>query len=408
MMSLSHRSVFLDKYSLFPRHIPTVLPHRENIFRMLHSLFDDFLKKPDRIYQGIVQIFGPIGSGKSCTAYRFEMDFKKACENRNIPLRVVHINCKVGVGSKYVLYQTVLQNLNPDLVTRGFSENETLRQILNFLQNSGEFLFLILDDVDYLVRKSKEKEGEEGGIIFDLTRLNEIFLGEYQKVVGVIFIARDASFKKLLDPSEKSTLGNVVIRLSSYSSEQLCDILEERVDKAFRLGTVEDNIVEFAAELSAGKTYNPGDCRFALDILLTAGLIADSEDAEEVSMKHLRKAASESFDGISSEDLLTLDENAILTLLAAVHALGFHKSPYVSLKSTWQYYLIECETRETNSLSYRQLREILKDLDFRGIVNYTARKGLSIVGASMEDLDRVLQTLERRRELEEDEQEGHL
>ncbi len=61
-----------------------------------------------------------------------------------------------------------------------------------------------------------------------------MFLGEYQQVIGVIFIARDASFKKLLDPSEVSTLGNVVIKMPIYSSEQLRDILRNRVDIAFK------------------------------------------------------------------------------------------------------------------------------------------------------------------------------
>jgi cell division control protein 6 len=201
-----------------------------------------------------------------------------------------------------------------------------LRQIVNHLRHEGKFLLLTLDDVDYLIRMSKEKR-EEGGVVFDLTRLNEMFLGEFQQVVGVIFIARDASFKKLLDPSERSTLGNVVIKLPGYDAEQLRDILRDRVDDAFRSGAIGDEIVEFVAELASGKSYNPGDCRFALDILLVSGLIADAEDSESISIEHVRKAASESFDGISSEDLMALDEHTMLILIGAVQALGFYKTP---------------------------------------------------------------------------------
>jgi len=250
---------------------------------------------------------------------------------------------------------------------------------------------------------SKEKK-EEGGVVFDLTRLNEMFIGEYQQVVGVIFIARDASFKKLLDPSEVSTLGNVVIKMSSYSAEQLSDILKKRVNVAFRHGTVEDAIVEFVAELVAGKSYNPGDCRFALDILLTTGLVADAELAEYVTLEHVRKAASESFDGISSEDLMALDEHAMLTLIGSVQALGYYKTPYVSLKDVYEYFVIVCEGREINSLSYNQFREHVKDLHFRGLINHNPEKGVSIVGASVEDLSRVLHTIERSKDLEEEEQ----
>lgn len=393
--------MFRDRDSLFPRHIPDSLPHREYYMRMLHDLFTDFLRKPGQTYQRVVQILGPIGSGKSCTAYRFGIEFEKEAKARKIPLKVVHVSCKLGVDSRYVLYQTVLQKVAPEISTRGYSANEMLRQLINHLRNEGEYLLLTLDDVDYLIRRSKE-EKEEGGVVFDLTRLNEMFLGEFQHVVGVVFIARDASFRKLLDPSEVSTLGNVVIKLPAYDAEQLSDILKERVDKAFRV-TVEDAIVEFVAELSAGKSYNPGDCRFALDILLTAGLIADAEEAEEVNIEHVRKAASESFDGISSEDLMALDEHAMLTLIGSVQALSFHKTPYVSMKDIYEYYLIACEGREIQHLSYNKIRDYIKDLHFRGLVNYNPQKGVSIVGASVEDLSRVLQTIERSREFEEEE-----
>ena len=209
--------------------------------QMLHDLFEDFLKKPGQTYQRVVQVLGPIGSGKSCTVYRFGADFEKEATACKIPLKVVQVSCKMGVDSRFALYQTILMKLAPEIVTRGLSENEMLRQIVNHLRDKEEYLLLTLDDVDYLIRTSKEKK-EEGGVVFDLTRLNEMFLGEFQQVVGVIFIARDASFKKLLDPSERSTLGSVVIRLPEYNAEQLRDILRERVGGAFRLGAVEDAV----------------------------------------------------------------------------------------------------------------------------------------------------------------------
>lgn len=370
--------------------------------RMLHDLFVDFLEKPKESYQRVLQILGPIGSGKSCTAYRFGIEFERAAKARKIPLKVVHVSCKVGVDSRYALYQNVLQQVAPDIAGRGYSTNEMLRQLVYHLRDAGEYLLLTLDDVDYLIRMSKEKK-EEGGVVFDLTRLNEMFLGEYQQVVGVIFIARDASFKKLLDPSEVSTLGNVVIKMPSYTAEHLGDILKKRVNVAFRPGTVEDAIVEFVAELAAGKSYNPGDCRFALDILLTTGLVADAELADYVTLDHVRKAASESFDGISSEDLMALSEHAMLTLVGSVQALGFHKTPYVSLVDVYEYYVIACEGREIKSLSYNQFREYIKDLHFRGLLNHNPQKGVSIIGASVEDLSRVLHTIERSKELEEEE-----
>jgi len=128
------------------------------------------------------------------------------------------------------------------------------------------------------------------------------------------------------------------------------------------------------AELSAGKSYNPGDCRFALDILLTSGLIADAELADYVSIEHVRKATRENFDGISTEDLMALDGHIMLTPIGSAQALVFNKTSYVSIKDVYEYYVIACEGREIQPLSYSKIKEYVKDLHFRGLVNHNPQK----------------------------------
>jgi Cdc6-like AAA superfamily ATPase len=100
---------------------------------------------------------------------------------RGIKLRFVHVNCKLGVDSTYALYQTILQKVSPESLGRGYSPSEMLRQTMLHLRRTGEYMLLAIDDVDYLVRTLKEKRGE-GGVIFDLTRLNEMYLGEEQRL----------------------------------------------------------------------------------------------------------------------------------------------------------------------------------------------------------------------------------
>jgi len=65
--------------------------------------------------------------------------------------------------------------------------------------------------------------------------------------------------------------------------------------------------------------------------------------------------------------------------------------------------VLACEGREVEPLSYSKIRDYVKDLHFRGLVNYNPEKGISIVGASVQDLGRVLQTIQRSKELEEEE-----
>lgn len=365
---------------------------------MLRNLFGDFLEKPKESYMKVVQIYGPTGSGKSCMTLRFGLMFEREAKARGIPLKFVHVSSKLGVDSTYALYQTILQKVSPESAGRGYSPSEMLRHIVFHLKRAGEYMLLAVDDVDYLLRVLKEKRGESG-VIFDLTRLNEMFLGETQQVVGVIFIAKDASFRDLLDPAEVSTLGSVVIRLPNYSSEQLADILMERADEAFRIGAVSWDVVEFIADLAAGKSYNPGDCRFALDILLAAGLIADSQWADRVTLEHVRVAAAEWFDGISTEDLASLDLHEMLVLLAAAEALDFHKTPYVSIKQIHEHYVMECEDRKLKPASYDTVKEHVETLHCIGLLSRTP-KGVCIVGATVKDLSRVLQTIEKGERLE--------
>jgi len=391
-------SVFSRKETLSPRHVPKSLPHRRKHVDMLRSLFSEFLERPREVYQKVVQIYGPTGSGKSCTAMRFGLELEEETRRRGVPLKFVHVNCKLGVDSTYALYQTILQKVAPETAGRGYSPSEMLRQTIFHLRRTGEYMLLVIDDVDYLVRTLREKRGESG-VIFDLTRLNEMYLGEYQQVVGVIFIAKDASFRELLDPAEVSTLGSVILRLPPYTSEQLAEILAERVEEAFRPGTVGEEVIEFVADLAAGKQYNPGDCRFALDILLTAGMIADSDWADCVRLDHVRMAAAEWFDGISTEDLMELDEHELLVLRATADALHLNEKAYVTVKEIWEYYEMACATKEVKPLSYEKVKEYVHDLHCRGLV-HQSKKGVSVVGAPVRDLSRVIPTIERGERLE--------
>ena len=94
-------SVFSDREKLRPRHIPGDLPHRERQTRVLQDLFEGFLERPGGTYQWVVQLLGPIGSGKTCTANRFGLQYQRAAQERGIPLRCVHVNCKLEARSSF-------------------------------------------------------------------------------------------------------------------------------------------------------------------------------------------------------------------------------------------------------------------------------------------------------------------
>lgn len=241
------------------------------------------------------------------------------------------MNNELGVDSAYAFYQAILQKISLDCSGRKYSPSEMLRQVVLYLRREGEYMFLVVDDVDYLVCVLKEKR-DEGGVISDPIGLNEMFVGEPQRIVDSVFVAKDASFRNLLDPAEVSSLSSVIIRMPNYSSEQLAEIIMGKVEEVLRPEAVSVEVIEFTADLAASKFYNLGDYRFALDILLTADFMTDSPWSDSVTLDHVRMAAAEWFYGISAEDLAALNAHEIIALLVVARALDFHKTPYVLLK----------------------------------------------------------------------------
>jgi len=85
-----------------------------------------------------------------------------------------------------------------------------------------------------------------------------------------------------LDPRSRSRLTCQTLEFQSYSAHQLAEILEKRVEQAFRPGSVPDEVIQAIAEQVAKET---GDCRQALKLLLRAGRRADLEGESELTVE---------------------------------------------------------------------------------------------------------------------------
>lgn len=388
-------TVFADKEKLSPYYIPSELPYREDQVNLLQEIFENFLDKPGRTSVKILMIQGPIGSGKTCSVISFGRNFEKEAAERKVPLKFVYVNCKLEAGSRFLLYRKLLEKISPDILSRGLSPEEMLTQLINYLKGEGAFVLLALDEVDYLVKRMKDQK-EVGSVIYDLTRLHELVLSPFSPLIGVIFISKDFAWGSLLDPSERSTLGDLKIEFPNYKLDQLKDILMVRSEESFRRGAISEEIIEYVADITTNKTLNPGDCRFALDILFYSGLTADSRGAKEVRTEYVRLAVKDCFTGIRTDDLLLLGDKELLVLKAVVRTLKNSKSAYASLQETWENYLLECEEEKQQPDSYNTYRSRIQDLKLRGILEYRVEKGISISGATIEDFDRILLTLGRK------------
>ena len=381
--------IFRDPEKLSPTYIPEKLYGREGELETLSGFFEDFLSKPGDTYPVPVQVLGPVGSGKTSLSRSYSMRLERECSKLGIKLKTIYVNCKARALSRRDLYSFFLREIGSTL--KGLSTSLLLEKFLELLYEGNNFALIILDEVDYLVMREKIGK-EEGSVIYDLTRLNEIAPREAKMVVGVIFISRDRRWHSMLDESEISTLGYRFVRLSRYGSETLERIMCDRIEDAFRCD-VDDGAVELIAHVAANKRVNPGDARFALDALYLAGKIAEREGGRKVSLKHARMALGDMIDGITSEDLMGMNREEILVLLGAARACSY--VPFAPRTDVYEEYRALCEERGVKPITSGKFNHYLTDLRMRGLINESER-GIYMVWAPFMDLEDRLERVLRR------------
>jgi cell division control protein 6 len=392
---LSSSLVFKDRNKLSPHYIPKRLPHRDQQISLLDAIYSSMLRNIRNTYPRFTQIIGDTGTGKTCTTVKFGEQISEKAKREGVNLKHVYINCKVDGTTRYVLFGNLVRKVTPKISTRSLSPEEMIRQLVEYLKAERMFLLAVFDEIDYFIQTNPKEH-----IIYDLTRTTEMNPGEPSQIIGEIFIARSLKWHERLEPGEKSTLGMGVIEFPRYTSGQVREILEERVEEAFRPGAVDEDTLSLVSDITANPPIN-GDIRVGLDLLYYSGNLAESQGLDGIRPDQVRKVYSETNPTITSEDIMNLDENGLLVLLALVRSLRADKSAYLGLREVRKSYELACE--ELNAKPVERFEEIVQDLVYRGIVDMKSLTELGVTGASVIDLEKFLNNLTQRlrRELDE-------
>lgn len=384
---MSGSTIFLDRDKLSPRYIPSILPHREKQIDLLLSRYRDTLENIGSVFLRVSQIVGDVGTGKTCTAIKFCERLEEEASRRNIRLQHVYLNCKIEGTSRFVLYGNLVRKTAPEISTRSLSPEEMLQQLEKYLRDEEKYILVVVDEVDYFYIRSKEH------LVYDLTRFPELHPGQPSPIIGEVFISRDLSFHNRLDPSEVSTLGRGVVEFPRYTAQQIVDILDKRVQEAFRVGVVDDGVLGFISDVASRSPVN-GDIRVALDLLLYSGILAEKRGYERVLPDHVRMVYGQTHPAITTQDILDLDETEKLILLGLVRTLQSQKIPYVGLSDIREGYHVVCEEYEMKPV--KEIEESVKDLCDRGIVDMKSLTEFGISGVSAQELESFLNGMIQR------------
>ena len=341
--------IFKKREILLPEYVPEELPHRENQILQLAKIIAPVLRgsKPPNVF-----IYGLTGTGKTAVT---KYVLRKLLQKTKGRVLTSYINCRKS-NTNYRVLADLSSSVGRPVPFTGLSTTEVLKRFTLTLENRGGVLIIVLDEIDWLVKRSGD------AILYFLTRINEELR---RSKVSLIGITNDLKFMEYLDPRVKSSLGEEELVFPPYNNRELEDILRRRCDEAFYPGVLEEGVIPLCAAIAAKQN---GDCRLALDLLLKAADIAEREGARKVSEAHVRMAQKEVERNLVVDTIKSMPLHVKLTLLAILK-LERSNVKNITTGEIYEKYRDLCRRIGVTEVSQRRISDIINELDMLGIIN---------------------------------------
>ncbi|QGR16126.1 ORC1-type DNA replication protein [Sulfurisphaera ohwakuensis] len=360
-------TVFEKSKVLTPDYIPKNLPHREKQIKELSINFREILSNPGSTSVRVV-ISGKTGTGKTVTTKKFGELFSEIAKEKGLRVVYTHINCH-RQRTLYLMLVEIANQLNLQIPNRGLSSQETFKLIYDYLEKRNIQLIITLDEFDYFVSTSPIED------IYFLVRIYDE-LNALVKRIHYIFILRELTSLASLDKSIKDHVIKNVIEFPPYTSEELYDILMDRIvnEKAFREGAVLEETVRFISDIYGFDKGGSGNARLALETLELAGKIADTEGSLLVTIDHAKKANSKINPELSIilDTIRDLDLHQLLVVKAIMNLHKKEGDDFFSMGKVEEEYNIVAKDLGEIPRKHTQVFEYIRKLKLMGLI--TARQ----------------------------------
>ena len=344
--------VFLSREILRHDFIPDELPHREAEIIRFGAVLAPSLKgtRCSNLF-----IYGKSGTGKTAVA-KYVLDrIARKGRTTSKKVRVCYVNCRKA-GTEYRTLSSMCSAVGVKVPFTGLATAEVLSRFKRGLENTGSTFIAALDEIDALVR------GYGDGIMYKLTRINEELRSSRLTIMG---ISNDLYFKDLLGARVRSSLSEEEMVFKPYTAEQIRDILSQRVQLAFRCGSLPEPSLNLVAALAAAEH---GDARRALDLLRVSGEIAERGNASVVYEEHIREAQRKIEHDRVVEVLDTLPLHSKI-LLCALYVREGESKRGITTGDLYETYHGCCGKLGVDALTQRRVSGLLSELDMLGVAN---------------------------------------
>ena len=402
---LSGDPIFENKDVLRPSYTPSTLPHRQDQITDMATILVGALRgqTPSNIL-----IYGKTGTGKTASAKYVSTELEASSEKSAVPCEVEYINCEVtdtqyrvlaqlansfieanqnhiesrladlrdlkeqadvdpavldgtdfaspaAIESQIVQLETDLDEFEPVPMT-GLPTDQVYSTFFDAVDYHERVVVIMLDEIDKLV----EKSGDD--TLYNLSRMNADLDNSRVSIMG---ISNDLKFTEFLDPRVRSSLGEEEIVFPPYDATQLRDILAARADIAFEADALSEDVIPLCAAFAA---QEHGDARRALDLLRTAGELAERDQTERVGEDHVRDAQEKIELDRVVEVVRTLPTQSKVVLFAVL-LLERNGAQNINTGEVYNIYRRLCNEIDAEVLTQRRVTDLISELDMLGIVN---------------------------------------
>ena len=347
--------IFKDRNALASHFTPQTIQHRNDQINTLASILAPSLKgaRPSNVF-----IYGMTGTGKTLITKYVGEELEKMSNQTEIKIKVVYINCKMKktADTEYRLVAELSRFFGQEVPITGLPTEQIYRIFFNLLDSKNWVVIIVLDEIDYLLKKM----GDD--FLYNFTRINQ----DLKKAkVSIIGITNDLQFIDILDPRVKSSLGEEEILFPPYNALELKDILKQRVEIGFYPNVLSEEVIPKCAALAA---QEHGDARRALDLLRVAGEIAERENEQKITEKHVDLALEKiDYDRVI-ESVKSLPKQTKLILWAII-TLDEKNQENIQTGDVYSIYEDACKECALHPLTQRRISDLLSELDMMGIIN---------------------------------------
>ena len=312
-----------------------------------------------------VLIYGKTGTGKSLVARHVTDRARQAAVANDVAVGTAYIDCAQH-NTQTRVARAVTRTLNVEEETglsvprAGIGSGEYYDYLWEILDKQYKAVVIILDEVDRL---------NNDDILMQLSRARES--GKADCHLGIVAISNKIEYRDHLNERVKSSLREEEFVFQPYDASQLRDIMNHRLD-AFHEDVVTGNVIALTAAFAA---QEHGDARKAIEILRHAGELAERQDEQQVTEKHVRDA-QEWAEIDRFEELLRGSTTQVKFILYALAMLTEeNREEEFSTSRIYERYKETCEKIDAKVLGEHRVYELLNEQAFLGVVESTRTGG---------------------------------